>query len=261
MKINLAINTKQTTERIINFIKKTLGKAGFSKVIIGLSGGIDSAVSCALGVRALGEKNVFVGIFPYGKLNKEGLSDAKQLVRQLHIPDANIIIYDIQPPVDQILKLDPSSGKIRKGNIIARVRMTILFDLAKKHQALVLGTENKTEYLLGYFTRFGDEASDIEPVRGLYKTQVRQLAKYFKLPPKIIDAVPTAGLWQGQSDEDEFGFTYAEADKILHLYKDLKKSREEIEKIGFKEETVKKVINRLQENEFKHLLPYTAKLD
>lgn len=253
---NLALNTEQTTKKIIAFIQKTIKAAGFSKVVVGFSGGIDSAVATCLATQALGEKNVFIGLFPYGQLNRDGLTNAKQLINQLKIPDANIIIYDIQPPVDRILKLDPSADKIRKGNCIARVRMILLFDLAKKHQTLVLGTENKTEHLLGYFTRFGDEASDIEPIRTLYKTQVRQLAKYLNLPPKIIEAVPTAGLWQGQTDEGEFGFTYAEADKILHLYIDLQKSREEIEKNGFEKGIVERVINRLKKSEFKHKTPY-----
>lgn len=256
MFIDLSINPKKTAEDLTEFIRKTIKAAGFSKLIIGLSGGIDSAVSCVFGTKALREKNVLVGLFPYGQLNRDGLTDAKLLIRQLKIPDANIINYDIQPLIDPILRLDPSADKIRKGNIIARVRMMLLFDLAKKHQALVLGTENKTEHFLGYFTRFGDEASDIEPIRGLYKTQVRQLAIFLKLPRKIIDKAPSAGLWQGQTDEGEFGFTYAEADKILHLYVDLQKSREEIEKSGFEKETVEKVVSRVEANKFKHKLPY-----
>ncbi len=256
MFIDLSIDPQKTAEDLTEFIRKTIKDAGFSKVITGLSGGIDSAVSCLLGVKTLGEKNVLLGLFPYGQLDRDGLADVKLLIRQLKIPDVNIISIDIKPLVDQISKLDLSADKIRKGNIIARVRMILLFDLAKKHQALVLGTENKTEHLLGYFTRFGDEASDIEPIKNLYKTQVRQLAKYLGIPQKIIEAVPTAGLWQGQTDEDEFGFTYAEADKILHLYIDLKKSREEIEKIGIKKEMVEKVISRVEANKFKHESPY-----
>jgi len=132
------------------------------------------------------------------------------------------------------------------------MRMILLFDLAKKYKALVLGTENKTEHLLGYFTRFGDSASDIEPIRHLYKTQVRKLAKYLKIPEKIIKKTPTAGLWQGQTDEREFGFSYGEADQILLLYLDQKKNVEEIVNKGIKLEQVEKVVKRLKANEFKH---------
>ncbi len=253
---DLSINPAKITDKIIKFIRESIKNTGFPKLIIGLSGGLDSAVSCTLGAKALGEKNVLVGLFPYGQLNRDGLTDAKLLIRQLKIPDANIISIDIQSLVDPILKLDSSADKIRKGNVIARVRMILLFDLAKKHQTLVLGTENKTEHLLGYFTRFGDEASDIEPIYGLYKTQVRQLAKYLNIPPKIIEAVPTAGLWQGQSDEGEFGFTYKEADQILYLSFDKNLAASEIEKAGFKKKVIVKVLGHVKRNKFKHELPF-----
>ena len=138
---------------------------------------------------------------------------------------------------------------------MARVRMIILFDLAKKYGSLVCGTENKSEKLLGYFTRFGDSASDIEPLSHLYKTQVYQLAKYLKVPEKIINQVPTAGLWTGQTDEDEFGFTYQEADQVLHQYFDKKKSAGQIKKLGFK--NTDKIIKRIVDNQFKFQTPYS----
>ena len=134
--------------------------------------------------------------------------------------------------------------------------MILLFDLAKRENALVLGTENKTEHLLGYFTRFGDEASDVEPIRNLYKTQVRQLAPYLGIPKKIIEKTPTAGMWAGQTDEGEFGFTYEDADKILTLYREQKKTAEEIGKEGLKKDVIEKVLGRMKVNEFKHRLPY-----
>lgn len=256
MLVDLSINPEVISRRVVEFIRNSVKKAGFSKIIIGLSGGIDSAVSCMLGAKALGEKNVFIGVFPYGQLNRDGLTNAKQLIRQLKIPDTNIINFDIQPLVDPILRLDPSADKVRKGNCIARVRMMLLFDLAKKHQALVLGTENKTEHLLGYFTRFGDEASDIEPIRGLYKTQVRQLAKYFNISQHIINAIPTAGLWPGQTDEGELDFSYEEADQILYLQFDKKLKKEYVIQQGFEAHVVEKVLDRVKSNEFKHKLPF-----
>ena len=140
---------------------------------------------------------------------------------------------------------------------MARIRMIFLYDLAKKHNALVCGTENKSEFYLGYFTRFGDEASDFEPIRHLYKTQIYQLADYLNLPKKIVSQSPTAGLWIGQTDEKDFGFSYQEADMVLNLYLDQKKSLEEITSKNFPHG--KKIIARVSKNSFKHLSPYSTK--
>lgn len=256
MTIDLSIDPSQTTEKIVTFIKETVAKAGFSKVVVGLSGGIDSAVSCALSVRAIDASNVYPCIFPYGELNQEGLEDAKTVIDTLQIPQGNVTTIDLKPLVDPMVQTDSSMGDLRRGNIMVRLRMLLLFDQAKKRNALVLGTENKTEHLLGYFTRFGDEASDMEPIMHLFKTQVRQLATYLKIPEKIIANVPTAGMWHGQTDEGEFGFTYTEADGILYLYVDKKKSKEEIVGAGFVTNTVERVLERMQKNKFKHDLPY-----
>jgi NAD+ synthase len=254
--VDLFINPQITADKIISFIKTTVQNAGFSRVVVGLSGGLDSAVSCFLAAKALGRENVFVGLFPYGELNREGLDDARLTIDKLSIPPKNVVFVDIKPLVDPLLT-DHKMDNLRKGNMMVRMRMILLYDLSKKFNALVLGTENKSEYLLGYYTRFGDEASDIEPIRHLYKAQVKQLAKHLGVPDKIINKNPTAGMWQGQTDERELGFSYEEADKILYLYTDLKESREEIIKEGFKREVVEKVIRRLKANKFKHELPYT----
>lgn len=147
--------------------------------------------------------------------------------------------------------------KVRLGNVMARVRMMVLYDLAKKLNAIVCGTENKSEYYLGYFTRFGDAASDFEPIAHLYKTQVYQLAKYLGVPKEFIDKTPTAGLWPGQTDEGEFGFTYKEADAVLQLYFDKKLNLAEIKKRGFK--NAEKIIARVLKNEYKHQTPYLIK--
>ncbi len=256
MLINLSINSQEIVDKITRFIKEAVSNAGFSRVVVGLSGGIDSAVSTTLAVKALGADNVYIGLFPYGELNKEGLEDAKLIVQKLGIPNDNIILVDIKPLADPIIAVNSSADDLRRGNIMVRMRMILLYDLSKKFNALVLGTENKTEHLLGYFTRFGDEASDIESIKHLYKTQVKQLAQYLGVPDKIIQQAPTAGMWQGQTDEEELGFTYEEADKILYLYTDLKKKKEEIGKMGFSSRTVDKVISRVEKNKFKHELPY-----
>jgi len=256
MKIDLSIDPQKTAHRTIEFIRITTHQTGFSRLVVGLSGGVDSAACCALTVNAIGARNLFVALLPYSGLNQSGLKDAKSIIEKLGIPGQNVYLADIKSIVDQIIRQDPSIDKLRAGNIMARLRMIFLYDLSKKLNALVLGTENKTEYLLGYFTRFGDEAGDLQPIRGLYKTQVRQLAASLGIPEKIIQKAPTAGMWSGQTDEKEMGFTYRDADKILYLYVDLHKSIEEIIKVGFKEEIVESVITRLQKNDFKHKVPY-----
>ncbi|OGG07006.1 hypothetical protein A3D05_02245 [Candidatus Gottesmanbacteria bacterium RIFCSPHIGHO2_02_FULL_40_24] len=259
--INLTLNPKKESEKIVKFIRESVNKAGFSKAVIGLSGGIDSATSLVLAVKALGSQNVIGAILPYGDWQKEALDDIFELTGNVKLPERNLIKTDIKGAVDEIVDLDSSINELRKGNIIVRVRMIILYDLSKKYGALVMGTENKTEFLLGYFTRFGDEASDLEPIRGLYKTQVRRLAEYLKVPTKIIRKAPSAGMWPGQTDEGEMGFTYEKADSILYLFTDKKLSKNEIISRGFDSAVVEKVLKRLEDNEFKHQIPYIIEIE
>lgn len=249
------IDPDQTTKRLVDFLKTTFQNAGFTKAVIALSGGVDSATSCTLAVRALGEEHVFPLLLPYGTLNTQGVRDALVVAEKLQISPTHITRVDIQPIVDAIVAQEPGMDHIRRGNIMARVRMTLLFDQAKKRSALVVGTENKTEHLLGYFTRFGDEASDVEPLRNLYKTQVYQLAKQLGVPEQILSKKPTAGLWEGQTDEGEFGFSYAVADQVLTLLYDEKKTIAEVVATGFAKEVVEKVQARVAKNSFKHHLP------
>ena len=251
----LEIVPDKTTRTLTAFIKESFKQAGFTKAVIALSGGVDSATSCALLVQALGPGNIFPVLLPYGKLNQTGTADAQSLIKLLRIPPENVTQTDIKPTADQVAAVDPSMDKVRRGNIMARVRMILLFDRAKQLKALVVGTENKSEHLLGYFTRFGDEASDIEPLRNLYKTQVYQLAEYLGVPQPILDKPPTAGLWQGQTDEGEFGFTYQEADEILFLHSEAKKTPEEIIGLGHNKAVVEQVMARTEDNDFKHFLP------
>jgi len=253
----LRINSKETVSSITKFILTFFHHSSFSHVVLGLSGGIDSAVVTALSVQALGSENVFPILLPYGDLNQKGIEQANALIETLKIPLSNCATINIQPFVDPLIGLDPGMDLLRKGNLMVRVRMIILYDSAKKIHALVAGTENKTEYLLGYYTRFGDEASDVEPIRHLYKTQVYQLAQELRIPESICSAVPTAGLQENQTDEGDFGFSYKDADQILALYYDKKFSQEQVAKEGFNKETIEKVLNRSAKNRFKHETPYT----
>ncbi len=250
-----SLDAKKTEEELVSFLTTSFKKAGFTKAVIALSGGIDSATSLALAVKALGKENVMPLLLPYGTLNHQGVIDARLVTDWLGIPKDQVVKINIKPLVDPILALDPTMDTTRRGNIMARMRMIVLFDQAKKQKALVVGTENKSEHLLGYFTRFGDEASDIEPLRNLYKTQVYELAKHLGIPEPIVTKKPTAGLWEGQTDEGEFGFTYKQADEILSLLYDEKKRPEDIEKKGFSKKLIQNVVSRVTKNDFKHHLP------
>lgn len=249
------IDPEKTVQDLVEFIKTAFANAEFSRAVIALSGGVDSSTSFVLVVQALGKDNVFPLLLPYGDLNHQGVVDAKRVIDEYDIPKSHISTINIKPFVDPILALDGSIDNVRRGNIMARTRMILLFDAVKKQNALVIGTENKTEHLLGYFTRFGDEASDIEPLRNLYKTQVYQLAKYLGVPQQVLTKKPTAGLWEGQTDEGEFGFTYKDADEILYQLYDEKKSLDEVVAMGFDSSLIEKVQSWVSKNSFKHSLP------
>lgn len=252
----LPIDPAKVADELTAFIKDAFAKQGFSKAVIAVSGGVDSSTSCALATRALGKENIFPMRLPYGSLNPQSGQDAQELIEFLGTPPANVATIDIKPLVDPILVYGPSLDNVRSGNVMARMRMILSFDQAKRRQALVLGTENRSEHLLGYFTRFGDAASDIEPLIKLYKSQVFQLAKHLELPQAILTKQPTAGLWEGQTDEVEFGFTYTQADEILYLMYEEKKSDEEIVGKGFDMEVIKKIKDWISRHDYKHHVPY-----
>lgn len=196
-------------------------------------------------------------MLPYGDLNLSGVRDARIILNHLGIPERNCESIDIKPAVEAVLGSSSGVNDLRGGNIMARMRMIYIYDRAKQLNALVCGTENRTEYCLGYFTRFGDEASDLEPIQSLYKTQVWELARYLDLPKLIIDKAPAADLWAGQTDEIELGFNYETADKILYYTYENKLTPEQIVEKGLKKEIVNKVLTRVKNNEFKHILPFT----
>lgn len=217
----------------INFIRDIFLREKVKRAIVAVSGGIDSAVALDLTVRALGAKNVFSLQLPYGQ---QSVSMSDLVLDFVRLARPNRRLINIQPAVDTFRVKD----KQRLGNIMARVRMIYIYDLAKQLNALVVGTENKSEHLLGYYTRFGDAAADIEPLIHLYKTEVIQMAKELGLPEAVIAQIPTAGLWQGQTDEQELGFSYVAADAVLQ---------------GKKQDA--RVVKRLTQVEFKKRVPYT----
>ena len=257
MDVDLRINTDLARTILTKFIHSEIGRAGFSKGILGLSGGIDSALSCALAAEALGPENVLAVRMPYRASSHESLAHAGLLIEQLGVQSKTIEITDM---VDPLIRKMPADAKVRQGNAMARMRMIILYDQSEEFNGLVIGTGNKTELLLGYSTLWGDSASAINPIGDLYKTQVRQLSQAMGIPDEIIKKAPSADLWSGQTDEDELGFTYEEVDKLLYLLVDHRYSPGECVEAGFNESFVRMVVNRIRRNQFKRMMPPIAKL-
>jgi NAD+ synthase len=254
---NLSINTNLAREILTGFVKSEITRIGISRAVIGLSGGIDSALSCALAAEALGAENVLAVRMPYKSSSKDSLEHAQLLIDQLGIQSVTIEITEM---VEPLFKLDPNMSAMRKGNIMARERMIVLYDQSEVFKGLVVGTSNKTEILLGYSTLYGDSASALNPIGDLYKAQVRQLSRAMNIPAPIIDKPPSADLWEGQTDEKELGFTYEEVDELLYLLVDQRYSPLEAIEAGFDKTFVEAVTRRIQRNQFKRMLPPVAKI-
>lgn len=253
----LVINTDLARKILVNFIRDAVTKVGFSKAVIGLSGGIDSALSAFLAVEALGAENVTAVRMPYRTSSENSLSDAQKVIDQLGIASMTV---PITPMVEPLIEQFPDMSSLRKGNIMARQRMIVLYDQSSALQALVVGTSNKTEALLGYTTLYGDSAAAFQPIMDLYKTQVRQLARALNIPSSVIDKPPSADLWIGQTDEDELGYTYEEVDKVLYLLVEGRYTVDEAAEQGFDRQFVANVWRRVERNHYKRTVPYVAKL-
>jgi len=252
----MEISTGQIKSKLVTFVKDEFKKAGFERAIIGISGGVDSALSAALCCEALGKSNVIGLILPYGSISPD-TRFANMVVGNLGIKSE---LIDISPMVDAYFKRFPGSDRILRGNKMARERMSILYDQSRRYNALVVGTGNKTEVLLGYCTIFGDAACAINPLSSLYKTQVQQLAKDIGLPKEIVERKPSAGLWAGQTDEGELGYSYADMDKLLHYMVDEKTPKVKLLEMGFKGKFIDDIEIKIEKSAFKRLLPRTIKL-
>jgi NAD+ synthase len=242
---------------LTSFLFNETRKFGFSSLVLGLSGGIDSAVVCELAVRALGRDKVLALMMPYATSSPESLADAVLMVEKLGIRAEEV---PITPPVDAFLASIPDEEVLRRGNVMARVRMVYLYDISARDGRLVAGTSNKTELLLGYGTIFGDMASAINPIGDLYKTQVRGLARHLGIPEGIIAKVPSADLWQGQSDEADLGFSYGEVDLLLYMMLEKRMDRAAVLSEGIPGQFYDRVRKMVVRNQYKRMMPVIAKI-
>lgn len=253
----LDIDPELVTDVLVRFLREELRSAGIERAVVGLSGGVDSAVSAALAVRALGAEAVLAVMMPYRTSSPDSEGHARLVAEALAMP-ARLI--DISTMVDAYFDQEDVPDGMRRGNVMARARMTILYDMSAEWRGLVLGTSNKTEMLLGYSTLFGDSAHAINPLGDLYKHQVFQLARHLELPSEVIDKPPSADLIEGQTDEDELGFTYADADALLVQLVDHRKREAELLAEGFDAGLVREVVRRIIGNQYKRVPPVIAKL-
>jgi len=250
-----APDSESIRRTLVDFIRTETRSAGFERAVVGVSGGVDSAVSVTLAAEALGKEKVLGVLMPYSGSSPASAADAKALLSQIGVKSETV---DISPMVDAFIARDPSMDRLRKGNLMARARMITLYDISARDRAIVVGTSNKTEILLGYGTLFGDTACGINPVGDLYKTQVWALAAALGVPRAIIEKKPTADLWAGQTDEEELGFSYAVADSLLSNLVDGKRGDDELVSMGFAKELVAGVRERIRANEFKSRPPRIA---
>jgi NAD+ synthase len=255
--ISLEINTDLARSILTSFIRDEITRAGFKRAVVGVSGGVDSALACMLSAEALGPENVLALRLPYSNSSPESLEHAGLVIEQAGVQEKTI---EITEAVEALLALAPEDERIRRGNIMARMRMIVLYDQSAEFEGLVVGTGNKTEILLGYTTQYGDAASALNPLGDLYKTQLRQLAEAIQIPPVILGKPPTADLWQGQTDEGELGFSYEDVDRLLFLMIDRRHSLEECVEAGFEREFIERVMELVRRNQFKRVMPPIAKL-
>lgn len=254
-KIRLVVGKYELISRYLTgFLSQEVRKTGLKRVVVGLSGGLDSAVVAVLAHRAFGDDLLCVKM-PSHYSSQSSLDDADELCRTFGLRSETISIEPLLRACE-----DSQMSLLRVGNFSARLRMATLFDVSARENALVLGTSNKSELMLGYGTLYGDLASAINPIGDLYKTEVFELARFLEIPSTIIDKAPSADLWEGQSDEEEIGHPYSELDRILKHYVEERYTRQELLEAGESGPLIDMVIGRIYKNQFKRRMPVIAKL-
>jgi len=253
----LILHTDSVLETLTDFISDCLRKTGLSTGVLGLSGGLDSTVAVYLTARALGKDGVYGVIMPYKESDPLSEVDAKKVCELLGI---RYEIVDITRVIDEYFKDNPDADKNRRGNKMARERMSILYDVSARENGLVIGTSNKSEFLLGYGTIYGDLGYAINPMGDLYKTQVYQIAEALGVPKYIREKTPSADLWQGQTDEEDLGYSYADIDKLLYYMVDRRFNDERLKDLGFSGKMINDIRTRIRRNHFKRIPPLIAKI-
>ncbi len=253
----LLLNPDHAIQILTLFIREEVRRVGLGRAVIGLSGGVDSALSTYLAARALGSENVHVVLMPYKTSSPESTLDALAVVGDLGLSHE---ICEITPMADAMFEMNPDIDRMRRGNVMARLRMIHLYDRSAKLKSLVIGTSNKTESLLGYTTLFGDNASALNPLGDLYKTQVWQLSRAIGVPQQIVDKAPSADLWAGQTDEDEMGLKYHEVDTLLFYMIDARERDEQLLARGYEKAFIDRIRTMVQRSQFKRRPPLIAKI-
>lgn len=254
---SLDVQPGLVVDLLVRFLREETAHAGLARAVVGLSGGLDSAVVAALCARAFPPRDVLCAVLPHRASNPESEAHAGLVAKALGVTLRRI---DITAMVDGYAGPAGLTDRVRIGNVVARCRMIVLYDLSAEWRGLVIGTSNKTEILLGYTTVWGDSAHALNPIGDLYKHQVYQLARHLEIPREVIEKAPSADLFPGQTDEGELGFTYAEADRLLHAMVDERLREEELAARGFERAFVQRVADRIVRNQFKRLPPLIAKL-
>jgi NAD+ synthase len=255
----LRLNAELACSALEHFLRDGVEQAGAAGLVTGLSGGVDSALAAALAVRALGAERVHALFLPYRESDPQSRIDAEAVAAKLGLALRTI---DLTPQIDAYFDAhEPDADRTRRGNKLARERMTILYDQAKKLDGLVLGTSNKTEILLGYSTVFGDNASSLNPNGDLWKCQVWQLAEHLGIPKSVLGKEPSADLWPGQTSAGELGFDYRIADEVLYLMFELGLLPGEIVERGYPADIVAEIVRRERQNRFKRRLMLIARLE
>jgi len=247
---------EQITEYLEHFLDNEVRKTGLKKVVLGLSGGLDSAVVAVLAHKVFKDDLLCVKM-PSQYSSQSSLDDADELCKDFGL---NVTTASISPMLKAYENINPNMPNLRKGNISSRLRMTTLFDISAREGALVLGTSNKSELMLGYGTLYGDLSSAVNPIGDLYKSEVFELAEYLGVTKSIIKKPPSADLWDGQSDEDDLGYTYKQLDEALKIYVEDRVNKEDMIKKGIDKVMLEMIIKRIFANQFKRKMPVIAKL-